>query len=85
MDAMTQIFSKEQVLVILREKLPPIFSRKHVEELTGGVITAGSLTKADREGCGPNAFKIGKMVGYEKDSFLEWLEQRVGPRGDQKQ
>jgi hypothetical protein len=82
---MTQVFSKEQVLVILREKLPPIFSRKHVEELTGGVITAGSLTKADREGLGPNAFKIGKMVGYEKDSFLEWLEQRVGPRGDQKQ
>jgi hypothetical protein len=84
-DVMTQISSKEQVLVILREKLPPIFSRKHVEELTGGVITAVSLAGLDKNGNGPKAFKIGGRVGYERDSFLEWLEQKVKPRGKQKQ
>jgi hypothetical protein len=82
---MTQDFSKEQVFAILREKLPPIFTRKHVEKLTGGLLTAVNLRKYDVLGRGPKAFKIGRLVGYEKDSFLEWLEQRVGPRGDQKQ
>jgi hypothetical protein len=82
---MTQDFSKEQVFAILREKLPPIFTRKHVEKLTGGLLTAVNLGKYDVLGRGPKAFKIGRLVGYEKDSFLEWLEQRVGPRGEQKQ
>jgi hypothetical protein len=82
---MTQDFGKEHVLAVLREKLPPIFTRKHVEKLTGGLLNSGNLKRLDVLGQGPKAFKVGQLVGYEKDSFLEWLEQRVGPRGDQKQ
>ncbi|WP_285906416.1 hypothetical protein [Pseudodesulfovibrio pelocollis] len=80
---MSQDYCKDRVLAALKEKLPPLFCRRRVEELTGGLLTVCNLIKLDKEGLGPQSFKMGRKVGYEKESFLLWLEQRLAPRGKQ--
>jgi len=74
---MDQVICKDSLLETLREKLPPVFSRRCVERITGGLLTACNLTKLDSNGLGPNSFKMGRKVGYEKESFLKWLEPRI--------
>lgn len=62
---------------VLTEKLPPVFSRRFVEEITGGLIKRYTLSNMDSKGEGPPSFKLGNKVGYEKQSFLEWITKRV--------
>lgn len=81
---MTQDFTKDYVLEALREKLPPVFPRRCVEVITGGLIKVHTLANLDSMGQGPGYFKIGKRVGYEKETFLKWFEQRLELRGEGK-
>jgi hypothetical protein len=61
----------------LAEKLPPIISRDHVEDLLGGVISAKRMANLDSLGQGPRRIRIGRKVAYRTEDLLEWLEGRA--------
>ena len=61
----------------LKEKLPPILSRDHVETLLGGVISSKHLANLDSLGKGPKRMRIGRKVAYRTDDFLTWLSDRT--------
>lgn len=68
-------------LETLRDSLPPIIPRTRVGELTGGAIAAQTLANLDSQGKGPaGAFLLGRKLCYERESFLAWLEARIGCR-----
>ena len=63
----------------LRELLPPIFSRETASKMIGGIFTPKTLSNFDAAGRGPRKkIKIGKRVAYQKDDFLDWLQNRIG-------
>ena len=61
------------------EKLPPIISRDHVEELLGGVISAKRLANLDSLGKGPKRrMRVGgRKIAYRTEDLLDWLEART--------
>ena len=63
-------------LIALVEKLPPLISRDHVEELLGGVISSKRLANLDSLGQGPKRMRIGRKVVYRTTDLLDWLETR---------
>ncbi len=68
----------EDVLEKLRAGLPPIFARKEVGRLTGGLVAAGTMANLDSQGLGPSRrIRTGRHVIYERDSFIAWLRSRI--------
>lgn len=62
----------------LEQSLPEVFPRKAVPRLTGGFIAAGTMANLDSQNNGPAVkIRLGKYVGYEKNSFINWLKGRV--------
>lgn len=69
---------KENILVTqLRATLPLVFKRSQVGELTGGMINPKTLANLDSQSKGPDRFRLGKLVAYEREAFLAWLENRM--------
>lgn len=67
--------NKENVLQLLEESCPPLVTRKMVQELTGGLIKAKTLSNKDCLGEGPSVkVSIGKTVAYPRQALFEWLE-----------
>ena len=61
----------------LRSTLPPTFSRKVAADAIKGVFSAGRLATLDSMGEGPGGVRIGRVVAYERETFLRWLESRM--------
>ena len=61
----------------LRQTLPPTFSRSVAADALKGVFSAGRLATLDSKGEGPGGVRIGRVVAYERESFLRWLESRM--------
>jgi len=61
----------------LRATLPLVFKRSQVGELTGGMVNTKTLANLDSQGKGPARFRLGKLVAYEREAFLTWLENRM--------
>ena len=61
----------------MRETLPAAFGRTAVDQLLPGVLSSKTLANLDSAGEGPEYFKHGKKVIYERDSFLAWLGKRI--------
>ena len=61
----------------LRRELPAVFSRQVAAQYLKGVFTAGGLAVMDSKGTGPGGVRIGRVVAYEKENFLRWLESRM--------
>lgn len=61
----------------LRKTLPPTFSRQVAAGALKGVISAGRLANLDSLGAGPGGVRIGRVVAYERESFLHWLAGRM--------
>jgi hypothetical protein len=55
------------------EELPPVFGRKAVENLLPGIISSKTLANYLSLGKGPNYYKLGRNVFYQRDEFIEWL------------
>ena len=68
----TQIFIDR-----LRAELPPVFPRKTASKMLGGAIASGTLANLDCQGVGPGGVLMGKIICYERESFLAWLEKRM--------
>lgn len=67
----------EGFISALRQTLPPTFSRKVAADALKGVFSAGRLATLDSKGEGPGGVRIGRVVAYERESFLSWLEGRM--------
>ena len=62
----------------LRKELPPVFTREFASEKIGRIFSAKSMSNADALGTGPTVkVKIGKKIGYERDSFIRWLRGKM--------
>lgn len=69
----TEIFIQQ-----LEAALPLVIARKEIRKLTGGLIAPHTLANADSQGVGPTVkVRIGKHVGYTRESFIEWLRIRI--------
>jgi hypothetical protein len=67
----------------LRDKLmtalPPLFTRETAAKLTGRLLAPGTLANLDCKGEGPGGkVQLGRRIGYERTSFVEWLLSRLG-------
>ena len=72
------MFGDEIFLDQLRKELPPVFTREFASEKIGRIFSAKSMSNADALGTGPAVkVRIGKKVGYERDSFLQWLRGKM--------
>ena len=72
------MFGDEVFFDQLRKELPPVFTREFASEKIGRIFSAKSMSNADALGIGPSVkVKIGKKVGYERDSFLQWLREKM--------
>lgn len=62
----------------LRDELPPVFTREFASQKTGNLFSSKTLSNLDSLGTGPSVkVKIGKKVGYERDSFIRWLRGKM--------
>lgn len=72
------MFGDEIFFDQLRKELPPVFTREFASEKIGRIFSAKSMSNADALGTGPAVkVKIGKKIGYERDSFLQWLRGKM--------
>ena len=70
--------SQNSLIVELRATMPSVFKRSQVGVLTGGMVNTKTLANLDSQGKGPERFRLGKLVAYEREAFLAWLESRMG-------
>lgn len=64
----------------LEKSLPPVFARKEVGRLTGGLVAPHTLANADAKGSGPaGRILIGRHTAYNREFFLAWLRERIKP------
>ena len=62
----------------LEADLPAVVARKNIRQLTGGLVAPHTLANADSQGIGPMIkIRIGKHVGYTRESFIDWLRTRI--------
>lgn len=69
--------NKSLIIKQLSQELPAIFGRTAVPRLLPGVYEYQTLCNLESEGDGPPFTKIGKKICYERDSFLQWLGDRI--------
>lgn len=67
----------EAFIEALRQSLPPTFSRQVAADALKGIYSAGRLATLDSRGEGPGGLRLGRVVGYERESFLAWLAGRI--------
>lgn len=61
----------------LRSELPPGFTRKFIYKCLGEYLAPGTLANLDSQGQGPGGIRAGKVILYERETFLKWLEKRL--------
>lgn len=59
------------------DKYPPRFGRSSVEDLFPGMLTGKTLAELACRGEGPPFTKLRRRVVYERQSFLEWLDEQA--------
>lgn len=74
----TSLLGTEAFFTALTQELPPVFSRETASRLMGGILTPKTLSNIDGLGNGPSVkVRLGKKIGYEKHSFIEWLRNKL--------
>lgn len=68
----------KDILKILDTSLPPVFRRRDIDKLTGGVITEALLKALPVNAPRLPYARFGKYVVYEKAKFLKWAEEYYG-------
>lgn len=70
----------DTIIYELEKSLPPVFARKEVGRLTGGLVAPHTLANADAQGIGPaGRMWIGRHMAYNREDFLAWLRARIKP------
>jgi hypothetical protein len=68
-----------QFFKAIESELPPVFTRRTASQAVGGLISAKTMANLDALQQGPSVrVNIGsRRVGYERDSFIQWLKARI--------
>jgi hypothetical protein len=69
--------ARQIILNQLRLELPPVFTRRTICKMLGGLLSPGTLANLDCSGEGPKGVRVGKAVLYERENFLGWLQKRM--------
>ncbi|MDR3319591.1 MAG: hypothetical protein LBS77_01215 [Desulfovibrio sp.] len=66
------------ILSSLEARLPEVFARAAIKDLTGGIFAPGSMANMDSQGCGPaGRFLLAGKSCYRKPEFLVWLKAKL--------
>ena len=65
-----------------RVEFPPVFGLPAVSSLIPGLLSAERLRVLCRTGHGPAHKKVGRRILFQRESFLDWLEQRETGHAD---
>lgn len=63
----------QEIIEVLRGKLPDFFPRSRIEELTNGLLSKGWMYNLERANKGPRAHRMGRQIYYMRDEFVDWL------------
>jgi hypothetical protein len=66
----------ENLKKILSE-LPPVFGRQAIEQLLPGIISSKTLANLHSLGLGPECYKLGRTVLYDREIFVSWLLKKL--------
>ena len=77
----------DQMFENLARLAPEIITRKKLQEITGGLVTAKTLANMDSLGIGITPrLRVGAKVAYVKEDAIAWLKNRCevlqGERGN---
>ena len=62
----------------IEKALPPVFSRAEASRITGGLISAKTLSNEDALRKGPKGkIRVGSKVGYTREAFMAYLRRKV--------
>jgi hypothetical protein len=67
----------EEIIEKLCLELPPVFTRKTAEAKLGRIISARTLANLDSLKKGPPHKYLSNTVVYERETFLQWLRDRL--------
>lgn len=67
----------QQFFNAIENELPPVFTRQTASKTIGGLISAKTLSNLDAMNQGPPKVHLGARVGYERESFVQWLKARI--------
>jgi len=71
-------YSPEMFLQSIENALPPVVSRAEASRLTGGLISAKTLSNEDALGKGPHErVRMGSKIGYTRESFMGYLRRKI--------
>lgn len=76
-DLFNKSIGSNQFFKAIERELPPVFTRKIASCTIGGLMSPKTLSNLDALGQGPNKVQIGSRVGYERESFIQWLRGRL--------
>lgn len=75
---LSQNIKSSGFLQTIKNNLPPVFTRQTASKVIGGLMSAKTFSNLDAKGEGPQVkVKIGSKVGYERESFVRWLGERL--------
>lgn len=70
----------EEFFKAIEKALPPVVSRAELARLTGGLISAKTLSNEDALQKGPRErVRAGSKVGYSKASAMAYLRKKLQP------
>lgn len=62
----------------IAKELPPVFTRQTASKTIGNLMSPKTFSNLDALGQGPPVrVHLGSRIGYERESFIEWLKTRT--------
>ena len=68
---------KMENLKKMLSELPPAFGRQAIEQLLPRVISSKTLANLHSLGLGPECYKLGRNVFYDREIFISWLLEQL--------
>lgn len=60
----------------IADMLPPVFYRADLKALTRGLFNGRTIANLQSRGLGPQGFKIGNRMAFDRVTFLTWVALR---------
>lgn len=62
----------------IEKELPPVVSRAEAARITGGLLSAKTLSNEDALHKGPSErVRVGSKVGYTRDALMAYLRKKI--------
>ncbi len=73
----------EEFFKAIEKALPPVVSRAEASRITGGLISAKTLSNEDALKKGPRErVRVGAKIGYTKAALMAYLRNKLQACGD---